>query len=181
MKRLRTTSDSPRLSKKEEGVQYFNLAKAYLRTANVVLQDLDSQNPGDAYRALPVRFLYSHAAELLLKAYLRMQGKRRSVHALEVLLNECVTAGLDERFVASFRTILPLLQVGHNESQFRYFEKSIGTPDPHWMQSAIEEVASAVGTEVHKHHDAVEQRAKAGNTGLFPQPTKMIISVSGKR
>jgi hypothetical protein len=177
------------MSERNLGSPFFGLARAYLHSADLLLERLDAEHVGGAERDLPVRFLYSHAVELLLKAFLRMQGfsvetlaSRQYGHDLTVLLEECNKLGLalsvSDR--ARLLTLLPYLEAGHEQYQFRYFEKSFNTADPHWMQAEVGILADAVGVEVEKQRQNAEEEAKAANMVLIPVPTKIIVSLDNR-
>jgi hypothetical protein len=82
----------------ETPLAWFYLAHAYLHDAAIL--NAASKPPGGHYDA-PVRFLYVHAIELFLKAYLRLRGvdeaalgTRKYGHRLNALANEAETRGL---------------------------------------------------------------------------------------
>src|SRR5262249_38787516 len=82
------------MSERHEGSSFFGLALAYQHDADLLLEHHDAEHVGGAERDLPVRFLYSHAVELFLKAFLRIQGfsvetLRQYGHHLMALFEEC--------------------------------------------------------------------------------------------
>jgi HEPN domain-containing protein len=66
---------------------YLNFARQYFLAAEE-LSESKSRVENARY------YLYFHAAELLLKAYLRAQGKEPWSHELSKLLKECSDLGL---------------------------------------------------------------------------------------
>jgi hypothetical protein len=177
------------MSERNEGNPFFGLARAYWHSADLLLERLDAEHVGGAERDLPVRFLYSHAVELLLKAFLLMQGfsvetlaTRHYGHDLTVLFKECNKLGLalsvSDR--ARLMTLLPYLEAGHKQYQFRYFEKSFNTADPHWMQSEVGKLGDAVGVEAEKQRRNAEEEAKAANKVMVLRASKIIVSIDNR-
>lgn len=77
---------------------WFHLAHAYLYDAATLSA---AQKPAGGHYDIPARFLYFHAIELFLKAYLRLKGieekelgKRHYGHNLNNLANEAENRGL---------------------------------------------------------------------------------------
>ncbi len=74
----------------------------------------------------PIYFLYSHAIELTLKAYLRSKGAtvsklRRMGHALPALLERAGAQGLDQgRLGENIASLIALLDVYNQDHEFRY-------------------------------------------------------------
>lgn len=82
----------------ETPLAWFNLAHAYLHDAATLNA---APKPKVGHYEAPVRFVYVHAIELFLKAYLRLHGlddatlaSRRYSHHLDRLANEAEKRGL---------------------------------------------------------------------------------------
>ena len=97
-------------------------AETYLQAANHL-----AETGGDVLRFnAPIYFLYSHAMELTLKAFLRSKGAtleklRRMGHALPALLERARAQGLTPGAKAEYDAeLVALLDVYNSEHQFRY-------------------------------------------------------------
>jgi hypothetical protein len=151
------------------------VAGAYREQAGQLLETIKSNlSSKRAEYGLPVRHLYSHAIELLLKAFLRAEGvsldNLRDLygHKIAKLYEECKRRGLsisgaDVDPVEATLTIY--LKEGHEQYGFRYFDRSIGTADPDLIASAATSLMNAV--EAHFSvliKAAAEQARKNGET-----------------
>jgi hypothetical protein len=98
----------------------WHFAKSYLDAAKHL-----AENTGLGFDA-PIYFLYCHAIELTLKAYLRAQGARLDElksfgHALPLLLERALAQGLDQGASAENEAaILELVDVYNQGHEFRY-------------------------------------------------------------
>jgi hypothetical protein len=162
------------------------LARSYRRSADLLLGRLREMNVAEGADYLPVRFLYSHAVELLLKAFLRLRGvsvkaleRKPYRHNLAGLFAECRARGLilppeDE---ASCERLMTLLREGHAEYQFRYWERSLTTGDPDWIKEKVAKLSEAVVAEIKKVQLAAEAAAKGANEPLMMTPTGGMASI----
>jgi HEPN domain-containing protein len=92
-------------------------------------------------------FLYFHATELFLKAYLRAHGGEPWGHEIGELYKDCRDLGLkitsDDRF--GLQNIVSLLESGNEEMGFRYFSlKSGPIPDLNWTREVVGQLRQAV-------------------------------------
>lgn len=136
---------------------------------------------------LPVRHLYSHAVELYLKAFLRAEGlteaairnQRTYGHRLGDLYAECKSRGLTlpPYEAACFDRMLPYFKEGHEEYQFRYFEKSISTADPDLIRAAAHAIAPLVGAHVDNLLREAGQQAVKDSKQIVSLPKRMCVSV----
>jgi hypothetical protein len=130
---------------------FFNIAREYQRAANQLL-DL---NAGILF-SNPIGSLYFHAAELVLKAFLRSHGcpilgTPRKSHRLRQLYDECQSRGLKfapgER--AGIETVMNVLEAGNEGQKFRYFNlKSRVVPRLAWTREAVDGLMRAVESRV---------------------------------
>ena len=168
-----------------EGRSFYSLALAYRRAADLLLDHLDKEHASHGESYLPIQFLYSHATELLLKAFLRLKGfsidlaKRPYAHDLVKLYDESINHGLEVADLdqQSLRDLIRLLEDGHNDYQYRYFEKSFNTADSNWIRRDVCKLADAVEAEVEKQNQPAEKKAKEAGTCLAPVPYKLLISI----
>ena len=107
----------------------------------------------------PIYFLYFHAIELALKAFLRVadipivsDGKRKH-HQITELYEECRELGLKvgPNDALDFRNVVTLMDGANKEQAFRYFEKGgSGMPELSWTRDAVENLLQAVEPSVKK-------------------------------
>jgi hypothetical protein len=136
---------------------------------------------------LPVRHLYSHAVELYLKAFLRAEGltetgirdQRSYGHRLGDLYAACKSRGLtlSPYEAACFDRMLPYFKEGHEEYQFRYFEKSISTADPDLIRAAAHAIASVACAHVDNLLKEAGEQAVKGGKQIISWPKRMCLSV----
>jgi len=166
-----------------------NIANVYRSQADQLLDLIRTQLKTmlPAEHGLPVRHLYSHAIELYLKAFLRAEGVTEdeirdmgSGHGLEDLYAECNSLGLamSSAEATFFDSMLQYhLKGGHEEYQFRYFEKSFQTADPDLIRAAGHVIARVAGAHIDNLlREFREQAEKAGKL-VLSLPKKMLISV----
>lgn len=120
----------------------------------------------------PLSFLYSHAAELDLKAFLQAKNiPTPEKHALAKLYAKCCNCGLvigpEDRF--EIGNIVSLLDSGNEDQGFRYFNlKSGSTADLSRVREVIPELIRAV----EPHLPDVPAPGKRPKFPLvFPKPT----------
>jgi len=157
---------TPNRDRDVSAMAFFNMARQYRDAANQLL-DL---NEGCSFSD-PIGFLYFHAVELTLKAFLRsfnrpIVGTGRKSHKLMELFEECQSLGLkigsnDRTGVAN---IASLLEAGNEDQGFRYFNlKSRAVPHLSWTRAIVEELMHAVELRVgvpHKQDSAPAPPAK---------------------
>ncbi len=130
---------------------YLNFARQYYQAAEELA--------GSKSRVEDARyFLYFHATELLLKAYLRAQGKEPEwSHELSKLLKECSALGLkiDSEDKYGLHNIVSLLESGNEEMGFRYFTlKSASIPEMGWTREVVGQLMQAVTAVVDPTGDS---------------------------
>jgi chemotaxis family two-component system response regulator Rcp1 len=133
--------------------------KAYLNFARQFFLAAD-ELAGSKSRVEYARYyLYFHATELLLKAYLRAQGKDPWGHELSELLKECSDLGLviDSEDKYGLRKIVSLLESGDENMGLRYFSlKSGSLPDMVWTHEVVGQLVKAVTTAVEPDGDSTK-------------------------
>jgi hypothetical protein len=149
------------------------MAREYRDAANQPL-DLDQ---GCAF-SNPTNFLYFHAVELALKAFLRsfncpIIGTRRKSHKLRQLYEECRSLGLrvgpDDRI--GIANIVDLLGAGNESQGFRYFNLgSVAVPHLSRTRQVVEDLMHAVEARVTPPDN------QSGTPG---PPAKLIIAYGG--
>ena len=77
--------------------------------------------------------------------------------------------------------VIDRLKNGHEDYEFRYFEGSISTVDPGWIQAATRSLSSSVGKDIEKLRSALESEARQQGRQLLPLPSKTVLSVGGPR
>jgi|SRR5882724_1434700 len=115
--------------------------------------------------SLPVNFLYFHAVELALKAFLRsFDVPIEKNHKLTKLYEECRRHGLvigpSDRF--QIGNIVSLLESGNKYQGFRYFNhESTSMPDLSWTREVARELMWAVEQrlEIHSKQNPVSAAA----------------------
>ena len=112
-------------------ISFFGFAREYQNAANLLYDS-------DKTLLDPIYFLYFHAIELALKAFLRaanipiVADRKRKHHNLTKLYEECRTLGLtigpDDRF--DIRNVVVLLEGANEDQGLRYFNmKSHSAPE----------------------------------------------------
>ena len=165
-----------------------NIANVYRSQADQLLDLIRVQLKSLALEhGLPVRYLYGHAIEMYLKAFLRAEGvtedalrnNRMYGHRLEDLYTECKSRGLtmNSAEAACFDPVLHYLKKGHEEYQFRYFEEAIHTADPDPIKAAAQAIAHAAGAHIGNLLREYRQQAERGGKQVVSLPKKMLTSV----
>jgi hypothetical protein len=119
----------------------------------------------------PLYLLYSQAADLTLKAFLRAKGEDISIpknHSLVKLLSESCRLGLviEERF--QIDNLMSLLDSGNRGQNFRYVNLgSFSRPDLSWVREGIPELIRAV----EPHVQDMPASTGAQMTLTFSKPT----------
>jgi chemotaxis family two-component system response regulator Rcp1 len=133
--------------------------KAYLNFARQYFLAADELAGSKSRVEFARYYLYFHATELLLKAYLRAQGKDPWGHELSELLKECSDLGLviDSEDKYGLRKIVSLLESGDEDMGFRYFTlKSGSLPDMVWTHEVVAQLVKAVTTAVEPDGDSTK-------------------------
>lgn len=165
-----STKQSP-LASDEHAVSFFGFAQQYQKAANL-LWDFDKT------LTTPIYFLYAHAIELALKAYLRsfnipiVADKKRKHHKITQLYAECRTLGLrigpDDFF--DIGNIVEMLEGANEEQGLRYFKmKGSSFPDLSWTRDTVAKLLQAV-------EPAVEEKRKADGITDRAVEADMIFS-----
>jgi hypothetical protein len=175
----------------EAACNFLNVANAYISQADQLLDLMrDQLKTLSAEHGLPVRHLYCHAIEMYLKAFLRAEGvteaairdNRKLGHRLEDLYTECKSRGLamSSADTACFDPMLQLhLKAGHEEYQFRYFEKSFQTADPDLIRAAAHVIARVARVHVDTVLKEFREQAEKAGKQVIALPKKAFISITG--
>jgi hypothetical protein len=145
----------------EHATSFLGFARQYQRAANLLYKT-------DKLLKAPTYFLYAHAMELALKAFLRTanipivaDGKRKH-HHITALYEECRDLGLrigpDDRF--DLRNVVVLLEGANEDEGLRYFKtKGSSLPDLSWTRDVVEKLLQTIEPIIKK---------KAGSDGIRP-------------
>ncbi len=103
-------------------------------------------------------FLYFHAIESLLKAYLKAHGKELRGHEISKLCSEAQQLGLkierDKSGRHDLHNVAALLESGNTDAAFRYFTwESRNQPDLSWTRDVVGELLNAVTPVVESTWD----------------------------
>ena len=186
------SSTADRMETLNEATTFLELGRAYHAQADLLLEALISKAPiQTAESGLPVRHLYSHAIELYLKSYLRGAGvvrrdlgRKKFGHKLAVLYAAAKKVHglfIESAELAHFEMVIDRLKNGHEDYEFRYFEGSISTVDPGWIQAATRSLSSSVGKDIENLRSALESEARQQGRQLLLLPSKIVMSVDGPR
>jgi|ERR1017187_2246383 hypothetical protein len=145
----------PKAKVDAHAVSFLGFAKQYHQAANELL-DLHAT---DGLLRDPIYFLYFHAVEMALKAFLRAHDVRitgtpwvrEKGHRLFELYEECRSLGLSlgQKDRIGIRNIVILLDSGNKYQGLRYFTLESGSlPDLTWTRNVVEQLIKAVQPEV---------------------------------
>jgi hypothetical protein len=137
-------------------ISFLGFARQYQRAANLLYD-------ADKTLSTPTYFMYMHAIELALKAFLRAAGlpiatdRTRKHHQITELYEECrqlgLTIGPDDRI--DTQNVVVLLEGANEEQGLRYFtQKGSSFPDLTWTRDVVEKLLQAVEPSVKKRADA---------------------------
>src|ERR1017187_9360785 len=137
-------------------ISFFGFARQYQRAANLVYES-------DNTLKSPIYFMYMHAVELALKAFLRaasvpiVADRKRKHHQISELYEECRGLGLrigpDDAF--DLGNVDALLESANEEQGLRYFTmKTASVPDLFWTRDVVEKLFRAVEPSVEKKAEA---------------------------
>jgi hypothetical protein len=160
----------------EHAVSFFGFAQQYQKAANLL-------HESDNTLSTPIYFLFEHAIELALKAYLRssdipiVADKKRKHHKITQLYAECGAPGLrigpDDFF--DIGNIVEMLEGANEEQGLRYFKMKGSTfPDLSWTRDTVAKLLQAVepAVEEKRKTDGITDRAvKADMVFSKPVPT----------
>ena len=119
-------------------IAFFGFGRQYQKAANLLYE-------ADKTLTLPTYFLYSHAIESALKAYLRaanlpiLADNERKHHKIRALYDECNKLGLriGSDDPTNIRNIVGLLEDANEDQGLRYFtSKGAGFPELPWLRDA---------------------------------------------
>jgi HEPN domain len=153
-----------------------NMARDYADAANELFMIADARpkiQSGYLPLSSPLYLLYSHAAELALKAFLQAKNvPPQKTHELAKLYAASRDLGLmigpQDRF--QIGNIVSLLDSGNKDHGFRYFNlESCTRPDLSWVREVIPELIRAVEPHV-PDSPAPGKGAKMILTFLKPRP-----------
>lgn len=158
----------------------WGLARSYQEAADALSTCLTSDRRGKL--RWPISFLYSHSAELGLKAFLLLHGysaeklgKYPYAHDLKRLCHECTQPPGNLTFSDSFIKLLEKVEVGHAEYQFRYVERSFNTASTEWMGREVASMLNAVYCALDDALHARNEAATAAGLKLIAVPTGIFI------
>jgi hypothetical protein len=131
-------------------------ARQYQKAANLLYE-------ADNSLRNPIYFLYMHAIELALKAFLRaanvpiVAGGKRNHHRLTELYEDCRKLGLrigpDDQF--DIGNVAGLLEGANEEQGLRYFKATSSSfPELPWTRDVVEKLLKAVEPSVTKKAEA---------------------------
>ena len=142
---------------------FLNMARDFQAAADIV--SLKGGSLGG-----PVYFLYFHALELALKAFLRSHnikilGTKRQGHKLTDLYDEChglgLTIGPDDR--TDINNVVRLLEKGNKYQGFRYYNlESVTIPDLSWTRATVRRLMQVVEQRVESIFKTDTVAARAG-------------------
>jgi hypothetical protein len=137
---------------------FLNMARDYADAANELFMIADARPKiqGQLPLSSPLYLLYSHAAELVLKAFLQAKGTNTpKIHGLAKLYAQSRSLGLviDQRF--EIESLVSFLDSGNKGQGFRYFYLESGslglTADLSWLREVIPELIRAVEPHAQAH------------------------------
>jgi HEPN domain-containing protein len=101
----------------------------------------------------PLYFLFTHALELALKAYLRSHGlptpRGPQGHALRDLLEQCYRNGL--QVGCDLQNVVQLLESENSRHGFRYFLfEGTARPEINYLREVVDELMQVIEEEVSK-------------------------------
>ena len=131
---------------------FLNFARQYYQAAEELA--------ASKFRVTDARyFLYFHATELLLKAYLRARSVKSRGHNISELYKECRNAGLtiDSEDKYGLHNVVNLLESGNKDMGFRYFTlKSGSIPEMGWTREVVGQLMQAVTAVVDPDGDSTK-------------------------
>lgn len=140
----------------EHAISFLGFAEEYQKAGNLLF-GLDKT------MRTPMYFMYMHAIELALKAFLRaadvpiVADRKRKHHLITELYEECRDLGLrvgpDDAF--DLRNVFALLDGANEEQGLRYFkQKTMSIPELSWLRDTVDKLLRAVEPSVLKKAEA---------------------------
>jgi HEPN domain-containing protein len=153
-------------------------ATAYFRRASEFLGGGDELFTSESRKTLqdrwyPTYFLYAHAAELALKAFLRAHNQEVEYHhILTVLYEKCRDLGLviGQNDRTQIGNVVRLLDSANKEQGLRYFLDTNSIADLTWTREVVTQLLQAVKPHVEK--------AENDNPSNSGKVTKLIIGIA---
>jgi HEPN domain-containing protein len=145
---------------------YLNFARQYFLAAEELSASKSRVDDARYY-------LYFHATELLLKAYLRAHGREPWDHELSKPLQDCSDLGLriDSEDKYGLQNIVSLLESGNEEMGFRYFTlKSGSIPEMGWTSEVVGQLMKAVTAVVDPNGDSTKLGAAVKLVAMIGKP-----------
>ena len=141
---------------------FWDRAREYKIAADALVQIRDSESPSTTNRVpvRPIYFLYAHAAECALKAYIRVEEPEVEVtHNLRMLYEGCISKGLElpSNTKVNVENVIGLIQSGNENHGFRYLHrtgKTVDLPELAWAS----EIVAALLQAIEPHVSAVLKR-----------------------
>jgi hypothetical protein len=130
---------------------YFRRASQFLAAADEVFTSESSKTLSD--RWYPTYFLYAHAAELALKAFLRAHNPEvKYGHKLTVLYEKCRDIGLviGQNDQTQIGNVVGLLDSANKDQGLRYFLDTNCIADLTWTREVVTQLLQAVKPHVEK-------------------------------
>jgi HEPN domain-containing protein len=149
---------------KYHATAYFKRATEFLGGADELLTS------NDRHRWYPTYFLYGHAAELALKAFLRAHDPEVEYgHDLTVLYEKCRAKGLiiGQNDQTQIGNIVNLLDSANKDQGLRYFLDTNAMPELTWTRDIVTQLVEAVKPYVEK-----AEKENPSGTGKL---TKLMI------
>jgi|ERR1035438_4117445 HEPN domain-containing protein len=150
-------------------------AMAYFQRASEFLDGADELFTSESRRALPrwypTYFLYAHAAELALKAFLRAHNPDVEYgHELTVLYEKCHDIGLvtGQNDQTQIGNVVRLLDSANKDQGLRYFLDTNSIPDLTWTREVVTQLLQTVKPHVEK--------AEKDNPSNLGKPTKLMFT-----
>jgi len=145
------TMTTPKKRVEESPAEAFlSMARQYHLAATTLL-------PLDQQVEYPLYFLFTHALELALKAYLRSHGlltpRGLQGHALRDLLEQCYSNGLQvgRDLQRDLQNVVGLLEYENSKHGFRYFLfETTGRPGIDYLGAVVDELMPVIEEEVSK-------------------------------
>ena len=130
---------------------YFRRASQFLAAADEVFTSESSKTLSD--RWYPTYFLYAHAAELALKAFLRAHNPEVEYgHELTVLYEKCRDIGLviGQNDQTQIGNVVGLLDSANKDQGLRYFLDTNCIAELTWTREVVTQLLQAVKPHVEK-------------------------------
>lgn len=147
---------------------YFRTAGEFLAGADELLTSKNRKSLSD--RWYPTYFLYAHAAELALKAFLRAHKPEVEYgHELTVLYEKCRDIGLviGSNDQTQIGNVVRLLDSANKDQGLRYFIDTNSIADLTWTGEVVTQLLEAV-----KPHVEEAENDNPSNSG---KPTKLVF------